>query len=60
MPAMSGTDLARAVRAQRPGLPVLVISGFAEEQGIAAEFPRLSKPFRQSDLAARLEDLRRG
>ena len=57
MPGMSGIDLAREVRGRRPGLPVLIISGFAEAEGIAPDLPRLTKPFRAADLAASLSDL---
>jgi CheY-like chemotaxis protein len=31
MPSMNGTELARRLRAQRPGLPVLCMSGYSEE-----------------------------
>jgi PAS domain S-box-containing protein len=58
MPGMTGVELARAVRASRPGTNVLIISGYAEVEGLAPELPRLAKPFRQNDLAeslARLE-----
>jgi CheY-like chemotaxis protein len=51
MPGMSGTELARAVRQLRPGLPVLVVSGYAEVEGLAPDLPRLVKPFRIADLA---------
>ena len=54
MPGMTGTDLAREVQERRPGLPVLVISGYADVDGIAPHLPRLTKPFRQADLAAAL------
>jgi len=54
MPGMSGTDLAREAQAQRPGLPILIISGFAEVEDIAPDLPRLMKPFRAAELAAAL------
>jgi signal transduction histidine kinase len=54
MPGMSGTALAYAIRTYRPKLPVLVISGFAELDGVAPDVPRLAKPFRSADLAATL------
>ena len=58
MPGMTGVDLAYATRKRRPAVAVLVISGFAEMEGIAPDLPRLTKPFRQADLAAALADLR--
>jgi YesN/AraC family two-component response regulator len=54
MPGMTGVDLARIVRDRSPETPVLIISGFAETEGIAPDLPRLTKPFRQADLAAAL------
>jgi PAS domain S-box-containing protein len=57
MPGMSGTDLAEALRQRYPHLPVLVVSGYAESEGIAAHLPRLAKPFRRDQLAACLSEL---
>lgn len=57
MPGMTGVDLAYAIRERRPGMPVLLVSGFAESEGVAPDLPRLTKPFRQSDLAASLAAL---
>ena len=54
MPGITGVHLARRVREQRPGMPVLLVSGFAEAEGVTATMPRLIKPFRQVELAARL------
>lgn len=52
MPGKNGTDLAREVRDLLPGTRILIISGYAEVDGIAPDLPRLVKPFRQADLAA--------
>jgi len=57
MPGMSGAELARAVRAVKPGLPILIVSGYAEVDGIAPDLPRLTKPFRNAELAERLAEL---
>jgi CheY-like chemotaxis protein len=54
MPGMTGSELIAAVRARLPELPVLLISGYAESDGIPAGVPRLSKPFRAADLEAAL------
>ncbi|HET9638277.1 MAG TPA: PAS domain S-box protein [Allosphingosinicella sp.] len=60
MPGLSGTDLALILAAERPGLPVLIVSGYAEIEGLPADLPRLTKPFRQADLAACIAKLREG
>jgi signal transduction histidine kinase/CheY-like chemotaxis protein len=52
MPAMTGMELIDAVRAKRPELPILVVSGYSDVAAIAAGLPMLRKPFRQNDLAA--------
>jgi PAS domain S-box-containing protein len=57
MPGITGTDLAGIVQAQLPATAVLIVSGYAEADGIAPHFPRLVKPFRNSDLAASLAEL---
>ena len=49
--ASNGVQLARAVEALLPGTPVLVVSGYAEQEVIDPDLPLLSKPFRNSDLA---------
>ncbi|MFN3688422.1 MAG: PAS domain S-box protein [Salinarimonas sp.] len=59
MPGMSGVDLARAARAARPGLPVLVVSGYAEVEALAPDLPRLAKPFRPAELTERVDALMR-
>lgn len=59
MPGMTGTELAHIMRARQPGLPILVISGYAELEGIAPDLPRLAKPFRGEDLSVTLAGLRR-
>jgi CheY-like chemotaxis protein len=50
MPGMTGMQLAVAIRADRPTLPILVATGYAD---IAADcdLPRVSKPFLPDDLA---------
>ena len=58
MPGMNGTELARYVQDQCPAAKILIISGYADAEGIASDLPRLSKPFRNKQLAAALAELR--
>jgi PAS domain S-box-containing protein len=60
MPGMTGTELAGAARRVQPDLPVLVISGYADVEGIAPELPRLAKPFRHIELEASIIALTAG
>jgi CheY-like chemotaxis protein len=62
MPKMSGLDLLRLIKAKRPDLPVVVISGYAlDEEGnsilssMADGF--LNKPFKMSDIEQLLKDV---
>ena len=57
MPGLTGFELAKALRTRRPDLPPLIISGYAEEDGIDPSFARLTKPFRNSELTASLAEL---
>ncbi|MCR5876671.1 response regulator [Phenylobacterium sp. J426] len=58
MPGKTGAELADEVRALSPTVRVLVISGYAQEAGLPAHIPRLTKPFRRRELAAALMDER--
>ncbi len=53
MPGMSGPELARRVRSQRPRLPMLFVTGFAERSVLdgISEAQIVSKPFVNSELA---------
>jgi YesN/AraC family two-component response regulator len=51
MPGLTGTDLARILEEQRPGLPIVIVSGYADVEGVAPDLPRLTKPFRKAELA---------
>ena len=51
MPGMTGLQLAEAVRAQHARMPILLVSGYADETpGADLDVPRLSKPFTQREL----------
>jgi CheY-like chemotaxis protein/two-component sensor histidine kinase len=57
MAGMNGTDLARLIRSESPQVQVLLVSGYAEAEGIAPDLARLTKPFRSDELAAKLATL---
>jgi CheY-like chemotaxis protein len=51
MPGMTGLQLIEAIRARRPGLPVILATGYAElPKGVEASIGRLAKPFTQRAL----------
>jgi FixJ family two-component response regulator len=58
MPGITGTDLARDLLARFPQCAALIVSGYAEVDGIAPDLPRLSKPFRLQELAGALAELK--
>lgn len=49
MPQMTGLQLAKTVRAERPDLPIILATGYAEVPRDST-LPKLSKPFFQEDL----------
>jgi CheY-like chemotaxis protein len=57
MPGMTGVDLARLVRSTHPKLPILLVSGYADWDGLDSDLPRLTKPFRADELATSLGQL---
>jgi CheY-like chemotaxis protein len=54
MPAMQGTELADAIRAQRPDTPVVYMTGYARDAFGDGVRPTalIEKPFREDDLLA--------
>lgn len=55
MPAMTGTELAKQIKENWPGLPVILATGFAElAEGEEIGRPRLAKPFSQAELAVHI------
>jgi PAS domain S-box-containing protein len=55
MPEMTGLELANAIKAEWPDLPVLLATGYAElPANRALDLPKLAKPFGQDVLAQAL------
>jgi CheY-like chemotaxis protein len=53
MPGLSGAEVADRIRAERPELPILFVSGYSETEAvrsIAPDAPVLAKPFRADAL----------
>ncbi len=54
MPGLTGADAAERIRAIRPKLPILLITGYADADhlpGVEGRFATLQKPFRGAQLA---------
>ncbi|HST37154.1 MAG TPA: ATP-binding protein [Allosphingosinicella sp.] len=57
MPRINGAELSRRLDLIRPGVPILIITGYTGTTDDILKLPRLSKPFAQADLAAALASL---
>lgn len=57
MPHMTGLQLAEAIKAEWPTLPVILATGYAEDTPGALELRKLSKPFTQRELAGALTNV---
>jgi PAS domain S-box-containing protein len=61
MPGMTGLELAKRIRETRPDLPIILATGYAElPQDRISGMPRLSKPYRQEELADCIDMCRSG
>lgn len=59
MPGMTGSELAKIVKAEWPELAILMATGYAElPDGLGRDIPKLAKPFFQEDLANAIAALR--
>jgi signal transduction histidine kinase len=57
MPGMDGGALSRRIAEIRPGLPVLLITGYTGPTHDVLHLPRLAKPFGQAEIAEALAGL---
>jgi CheY-like chemotaxis protein len=51
MPGMSGPELAKAVRRRRPGIRVVLTSGYVGEEDVPEGFTFVPKPWRMDQVA---------
>jgi CheY-like chemotaxis protein len=56
MHGMTGSELADAVLTRNPDQRIIIASGYADQEGLAARFRTLPKPFSRSDLLKSLSD----
>ena len=61
MPKMTGMQLAHAARELRPGLPIVIATGYAELPAVSTmDVGRLRKPYQQHQLVAEIARALRG
>jgi PAS domain S-box-containing protein len=57
---VDGLDLARAIKAKKPAMPILLATGYSEAaQKVSADFPILRKPYQIHELSSALAKLTR-
>ncbi|PWC51594.1 response regulator [Azospirillum sp. TSA6c] len=54
MPGMNGAEVVRAVRTLRPGLPALIVTGYADTPDLGEAVRLLRKPFSPNQIAEQL------
>jgi PAS domain S-box-containing protein len=58
MPHITGLQLIVDIKAQWPGLPVILATGYAElERGAGGDVTKLAKPFTQAELGREIADM---
>jgi CheY-like chemotaxis protein len=58
MPGMTGVELAEIVHRERPNMPILLATGYADlPTAQQSNLPRLSKPYHQAQLQAEIDRL---
>jgi PAS domain S-box-containing protein len=58
MPGMDGLSLARQLRAVRPGLPILLVTGYSDAAAaVRGDFPILRKPYEIHQLSQAIANL---
>lgn len=57
MPGMSGIEFAAQLERERPGIRILLISGYAGKHGSRIKHPILDKPFTMNDLLLKVAEV---
>jgi CheY-like chemotaxis protein len=57
MPGMTGIELAELAHKERPKMPILLATGYADLPASQIKLPRLSKPYLQSELQEEINRL---
>ena len=61
MPGKSGVELAHLMTARRPGIPVIIMSGYTDETldvpGLTEPIALLQKPFTPRELRRRIREV---
>lgn len=65
MPGMGGPEMVRGMQSQRPGLKVVFMSGYVDDETVAEELgrggpPLLAKPFTPAELADKVREALEG
>ncbi|WP_395020023.1 PAS domain-containing protein [Dongia sp.] len=60
MPGMTGIELAEIAHRERPKMPILLATGYADLPASKIKLPRLSKPYLQSELQEEINRLLAG
>jgi len=60
MPGMTGLELAEIAHKERPKMPILLATGYADLPASQIKLPRLSKPYLQSELQEEINRLLSG
>lgn len=57
MPGMTGAQLAAAIRVTKPGIPIIIATGYADAPEEISKYPRLQKPFTAAGLISSVTDV---
>ncbi|MBX9757989.1 MAG: response regulator [Beijerinckiaceae bacterium] len=56
MPEMTGVQLAQSMQSERPGVPVVLATGYSDLPPGSPQLPMIGKPFNENDLARAIKN----